>query len=218
MKIIVTLILAAFIASCNKSKPVQANDSAPVVVEEVKPEPEEPILDTITWMMDRPVCQSKRTREYSALRRSSLAVSIERQFIAQGGTRKEQEAFIWLICKESQFDHMAKSPVGAMGLTQMMPPTAQETSERLALGKVGSEDLYDPEISLRLGYNHFLHLSKMLNGNLAKVSASYNGGMAGATMKALKTGGLGAHETDNYVASLYNTMEELRIHKEGKAN
>lgn len=215
MKNILTLALLLVISSCTKKPAEQDFQVAKATNEEEKVEP---IIETIKWMMDRPVCQSRKTKEYSELRRVSLATEIKRTFQDQGGTRKEQEAFIWLICKESQFDNFAKSPVGASGLTQMMIPTAQETSTRLGLGKISPEDLNDQAISLKLGYNHFLYLSKMLKGNLAKVSASYNGGMAGATMKALKTGGLGAHETDAYVASLYNTMEELRIHKETRSN
>lgn len=221
MKLLVTMILAMFFASCSALESKSGDtrqESAPVEVteDEAKPEPEEPIMETIKWMMDRPICQDKDFKGYSELRRNTLANKIERA-IRDRGTRKEQEAFLGIICKESRFNHMAKSPVGAMGLTQMMPPTAQETADRLNLGKVGASDLYDEEISLRLGYDHFLHLSNQHKGNLAKISACYNGGCAGATMKAFKSGGLGAHETDNYVASLYNTMEELRIHKEKRA-
>lgn len=176
--------------------------------------PEEPLIETVKWMMEQPICRGKKAEELSEAKKAFLSAQIDRVINKIGGLRSEKEAFIWLICKESTFHNFAKSPVSALGLTQMMLPTAQEAANRLKMGKIIADDLYDPEISLTLGYSHFQYLSSVLGGNLAKISASYNGGMAGATMKSLKTGGLGAHETDSYVASLYNTMEELRIIKE----
>lgn len=211
-----TLILSAFLILCivgYRIFRVPASSNNLVVVDQPKVT-EENLLETVKWMMDQNTCKGSKSSELSEVRRASLSVQIDRIITKLGGTRKEQEAFIWLICKESQFRNTAKSPVGAIGLTQMMLPTAQEAAARLKMGKIQADDLNDPEISLTLGYSHFLYLSGLLNGNLAKISASYNGGIAGATMKALKTGGLGAHETDAYVASLYNTMEELRISKE----
>lgn len=177
---------------------------------------EEPLIETVKWMMEQPKCKGPKSTALSEAGKAFLSKQIERIFTDLGGKRFEQDTMIGLICRESQFRANARSSAGAIGLTQMLLSTAQMEADRLGMGKVTSEDLTDPEISLTLGYSHFLYLSKLFNGNLAKIAASYNGGPGGATMKSLKTGGMGAHETDAYVTFLFNTMEELRIHREKK--
>ncbi len=81
-----------------------------------------------------------------------------------------------LIKQESAFQPDARSYVGARGLMQLMPETAEEWRKRLRLPPIEEEDLYDPEINLRLGIPYFAHLVNRFGGSTEKALAAYNGG------------------------------------------
>jgi soluble lytic murein transglycosylase len=78
-----------------------------------------------------------------------------------------------LIHQESAFNPAAKSPVGAVGLMQLMPPTAKELARRLH----SSSDIENPEVNIRLGTFYFRHLVDMFGGVVQLAVASYNAGM-----------------------------------------
>jgi tetratricopeptide (TPR) repeat protein len=68
---------------------------------------------------------------------------------AQARRQNLDPNLLWgLMREESSFDPVAKSWVGAQGLTQLMPVTAAETAKRL---KMKSYDLAKPEDNLALG-------------------------------------------------------------------
>ncbi len=99
-----------------------------------------------------------------------------------------------VVAAESSYDPNCRSVAGAMGLTQLMPLTAQE---------VGCKNPFDPEQNLQGGAKY---LSKMLSqfSNLDEAIAAYNAG-PGSVRKA---GGIPPYkETQNYVRrviDLYN--------------
>jgi soluble lytic murein transglycosylase len=81
-----------------------------------------------------------------------------------------------LIRQESFFDPLAASPVGALGLTQVMPPTGQEIARELSLEGFSTADLLRPEVSIRFGA-HYLHSQLDLSaGNVYFALAAYNAG------------------------------------------
>jgi len=81
-----------------------------------------------------------------------------------------------LIKQESAFLPDARSYVGARGLMQLMPETAEEWRNRLRLPPIEEEDLYDPAINLSLGIPYFAHLVNRFGGSTEKALAAYNGG------------------------------------------
>jgi hypothetical protein len=176
----------------------------------------ESISDVVVWMMNTPKCKGRSGNELSEVKQKMLAKQIDRILTQIGGDRRAQEAFVFLMCQESQYRTNAKSPVGAIGVAQLTPATAQSVADQLKLGKLTQDDLFDSETNILLGYTHFKELVVQYNGNLAKASAAYNGGPAGATIKAMKTGGIGAAETDAYVRSMFDMLEERRIALSGK--
>ena len=78
-----------------------------------------------------------------------------------------------LIHQESTFNPLARSPVGAVGLMQLMPPTAKEIARRLH----SSSNVEDPEVNIQLGTFYFRQLVDMFRGAALLAVASYNAGM-----------------------------------------
>jgi hypothetical protein len=72
-----------------------------------------------------------------------------------------------MIEAESQFDPQAVSPVGAIGLMQLMPETGLE---------LGVEDLTDPYRNLDAGARYLRRLLRRFDGDLALALAAYNAG------------------------------------------
>ncbi len=81
-----------------------------------------------------------------------------------------------LIKQESAFLPDARSYVGARGLMQLMPETAEEWRRRLRLPTFETEELYNPEINLSLGIPYLAHLVDRFGGSTEKALAAYNGG------------------------------------------
>jgi soluble lytic murein transglycosylase-like protein len=78
-----------------------------------------------------------------------------------------------LIHQESTYNPLARSPVGATGLMQLMPPTAKEIARRIH----SSANVEDPEVNIRLGTVYFRQLVNMFGGVVQLAVASYNAGM-----------------------------------------
>lgn len=91
-------------------------------------------------------------------------------------------AVIWT---ESRFNPEAKSHKNAMGLMQITPQTGQWAADMLKLEGFNVDDLYDPELSIRLGCWYLDRLRTQFNGNMDIALAAYNGG-SGNVSKWLK--------------------------------
>lgn len=80
-----------------------------------------------------------------------------------------------LILQESYYNPKARSPVGATGLMQLMPPTAKEHARKMGISFAISR-LENPEVNVRLGTFHLRMLLNMFRGNTYLAVASYNAG------------------------------------------
>jgi len=76
-----------------------------------------------------------------------------------------------LIRQESVFNPLARSPVGARGLMQLMPMTARRLRH-----SVRDQHLTNPKINIELGTKYFKGLLKRYDGNLVYVLSAYNAG------------------------------------------
>ena len=84
--------------------------------------------------------------------------------------------------QESRFDPDARSPVGAIGLFQIMTYTAEALAERAGVGHViqgGALDrssLAEPRVNAAIAAQLTRDLLSMFSGSAAPVVASYNAG------------------------------------------
>jgi soluble lytic murein transglycosylase-like protein len=76
-----------------------------------------------------------------------------------------------LVATESEFKRTARSPVGAVGLAQLMPATASLFEP----GTTG-EDLKNPEKNLRIGFRFLNELIDHYRGDTATALTAYNRG------------------------------------------
>ena len=90
-----------------------------------------------------------------------------------------------IIKVESGYDSFAKSSKGALGLMQIKPSTGKWIAEKLGIKDLNEEELYDPEINIKMGCWYLDYLLKYYNGNLQLALAAYNGGQ-GNVSKWLK--------------------------------
>ena len=81
-----------------------------------------------------------------------------------------------IIRLESAFMVNARSPVGALGLMQLMPATGKETARRLGLRVRKPNELLDPELNIRLGSNYLRQVVRLFDDNFALAAAAYNAG------------------------------------------
>ena len=81
-----------------------------------------------------------------------------------------------LIRQESEFNAGAKSRAGALGLMQILPSTGRGLARRLGIKSFATRQLYNPDLSLRLGTLHFRSVLKRFDGQLEYSLAAYNAG------------------------------------------
>jgi soluble lytic murein transglycosylase-like protein len=88
-----------------------------------------------------------------------------------------------LVRTESAFRSSATSPVGAVGLTQLMPATARWLRQG-----VTRSDLRKPEVNLSIGFRYLRGLIRKYDGDTALALTAYNRG-PGTVDRVLKRGG-----------------------------
>ncbi|KPK22125.1 MAG: hypothetical protein AMJ76_00765 [Dehalococcoidia bacterium SM23_28_1] len=81
-----------------------------------------------------------------------------------------------MIRQESFFDPTAGSPAGALGLTQVMPLTAQEIVGELNVEGFSTSDLLRPLVSIRFGAHYLGSQLGLFDGNVFLAVAAYNSG------------------------------------------
>ncbi len=95
----------------------------------------------------------------------------------QGGWQLDKELVYAFVRQESCFNNRAESYVGALGLMQLMPKTAQEVASTLQC-PFSKRSLKDPAYNLRLGQTYLNQLLELpqVQGNLMFVAVAYNAG------------------------------------------
>lgn len=81
-----------------------------------------------------------------------------------------------IIRAESKYQSTAKSAVGARGLMQIMPETAQWIAGQRNITNFKPDDLHDPEINIPFGCFYIASLSEEFEGRIPVMVAAYNAG------------------------------------------
>lgn len=88
-----------------------------------------------------------------------------------------------LIATESGFNAQAVSPKGAVGLMQLIPPTAERYGVKTDKNSPVQKKLTDPQTNIRAGSSYLRDLIDMFPGQLELALAAYNAG-EGAVQRA----------------------------------
>jgi soluble lytic murein transglycosylase len=124
-----------------------------------------------------------------------------------------------VILNESSFDPRAESRLGARGLMQLMPDTAEWVAGKLK-EPFDLDALYDPATNIRFGCWFMGYLTRKFGGDPVKVAAGYHAGggqveawlnnpeyTQGGELTVIPFG-----DTDRYVRKVMNAYEVYQKH------
>jgi soluble lytic murein transglycosylase len=95
----------------------------------------------------------------------------------QASTAALDPAWVFAVVRqESAFMPDARSPVGALGLMQIMPQTGKTIARSLNTPKPSSTQLLEPSTSIRFGSHYLRTLLDRFGGHPALATAAYNAG------------------------------------------
>jgi len=78
--------------------------------------------------------------------------------------------------RESLFDPLARSSVGALGLMQLMPSTARLVAKSIGMKRPRKSDILRVENNIRLGTHYLRTVMNRFDNNVALAAAAYNAG------------------------------------------
>lgn len=104
-----------------------------------------------------------------AIEKSAAEFNLEPAFVAA------------IIMNESSFRPTAESSVGARGLMQLMPDTAEWIAHKLKVESYSFERMFDPESNIRFGCWYLNYLSGLFRGEPHCVAAAYHAGQGQIT-------------------------------------
>ena len=140
-------------------------------------------LAVILWLMQMSFAGQKqeiiREREATAAAiRDSHPYRYRELIETQAQLNNLHPAFIAaIVLNESSFNPQAESSVGARGLMQMMPDTAQWVHGKIAKGEEYSFDsMYDPAVNVRYACWYMRFLSERFRGDPVLVAAAFHAG------------------------------------------
>lgn len=113
-----------------------------------------------------------------------------------------------LIATESGFDTFAVSPKGAVGLMQLMPPTAERYGVKADKKTPIEKKLTDPKTNIKVGTSYLRDLIKMFPGQLELAVAAYNAGEGAVQRAGNKIPNY--PETKNYVKTVMQLYSHLK--------
>jgi len=113
-----------------------------------------------------------------------------------------------LIATESGFDTFAVSPKGAVGLMQLMPPTAERYGVKADKKTPIEKKLTDPKTNIKAGASYLRDLINMFPGQLELAVAAYNAGEGAVQRAGNKIPNF--PETKNYVKTVMQLYGHLK--------
>jgi len=111
-----------------------------------------------------------------------------------------------IAMQESGFNPKAVSPVGALGLMQIMPGTAKGIASGVGYPNFSTDKLYDPDVSIQFGTWYIHVLKEKYGGNVTAALAAYNAGSGNAD-KWLRMGILNNPSGNGYARRVEDYMQ-----------
>lgn len=101
-----------------------------------------------------------------------------KEFVNRAASQyKIPSELIWGIMRaESHYKQDVISPVGALGLMQVMPLTGSKVAEMISLKNFEARSLLTPETAVKVGGKYLQRLMVKFNNNPALTAAGYNAG------------------------------------------
>lgn len=129
-----------------------------------------------------------------------------------------------VIKNESGFKPGAVSPVGAIGMMQIMPETGEWIARQMGLSSYRVQQLYDPKTNIRMGCWYLSELKYEFRGNMVLQMLAYNAGRGnthlwmsanGWDYEFGKIANIPYEESRGYVASVLHDRDEYyRLYKD----
>lgn len=113
-----------------------------------------------------------------------------------------------VIATESGFNARAVSPKGAIGLMQLIVPTAARYGVKDDKDSLAEEKLTDPKTNIRAGSSYLNYLIKLFPGELELAIAAYNAGEGAVKRAGNKIPNY--PETQNYVKTVMKLYQHLK--------
>lgn len=132
----------------------------------------------------------------------------------------EPSLILAVIMAESSFNPDARSHVGAQGLMQLMPATAEDIARRMGNRDFNPEDVWDPETNIAMGTFYLNWLLQRYNGDISLALAAYNAGLGNVDSwlrnSDFSADGVTLHtipfrETDNYLQRIQQFQRIYRV-------
>lgn len=135
----------------------------------------------------------------------------------------ERPLILSIIRQESEFDAMAESPSGALGMMQLLPGTAKETAGKIDVA-YDREALSAPNYNIRLGSHYLSRMINAYDGSYIMAIAAYNGGPGNVRkwMAQFGTPGNSPYQAINWIEKIpfaetrnyvQRVMENLQVYR-----
>lgn len=121
-----------------------------------------------------------------------------------------------LIATESGFNTQAVSPKGAVGLMQLIAPTAARYGVKSDQNSAAEQKLTDPRTNIRAGSSYLSYLIKLFPGQIELAIAAYNAGEGAVQRAGNKIPNY--PETRNYVKTVMQLYNQLKPASPGRSS
>ncbi|MCK5718208.1 MAG: transglycosylase SLT domain-containing protein [Thiomargarita sp.] len=171
---------------------------------------------------DQAITAAAKARHYDDLK-VRFPLPYRQQLTAESKLQNVYLPWVYAIIRqETAFWSTARSPVGALGLMQLMPATGKLVAKKLGVTLNTTQDILKIEINIKLGIAYLQQMLTRFKGNYMLASAAYNAGPGRSKRWAAENDCLPAdiwveliqfNETRKYVRSVlfYTRIFEYRL-------
>ena len=169
----------------------------------------------------RTVARARHRNDYSL----RFPMPYRQQVFASAEARNLDPSLIYgVMRRESLFDPLARSKVGALGLMQLMPSTARRVARSLGMKRPDQSEILHIENNIRLGTHYLRTVLNRFDNNVTLAAAAYNAGPRNVERWLPRDGEMPADlwvetvpfgETRNYVQAVlaYSTVFDRSLGK-----